>query len=132
MVVLGLASEDILCVRIFGWQFSLTAGGMISGWKFWGWRAECVLCARIYALHFASGWGEEVESCILINCFYWFACNVIEGRCRRVVRLSFLRKAAYLEARCRGVVRLELLPKAAYLAGRYRGVVPFRVPTKED
>ena len=56
-------------------------------------------------------------------------CNVIEGRCRGVVRLSFQPKAAYLEGRCRGVVRLNLLPKAAYLEGRCRGVVLFRVPT---
>ena len=59
-------------------------------------------------------------------------CNVIEGRCRGVVRLSFQPKAAYLEGRCRGVVRLNLLPKAAYLEVSCRGVVLFRVATKED
>ena len=66
--------------------------------------------------------------------FYGFSmvCNVIEGRCRGVVRLNLLPKAAYLEGRGRGVVRLNLLPKAAYLEVRCRGVVPFRVPTKED
>ena len=37
-----------------------------------------------------------------------------------------------LEERCRGVVRLSVLPKAAYLAGRCRKVVPFRVLAKED
>ena len=29
-------------------------------------------------------------------------CSVTEGRCRGVVRLSFLPKAAYLEGRCQG------------------------------
>ena len=33
VTVLGLASEDILCVKIFGWQF-LLVDGMVSGWKF--------------------------------------------------------------------------------------------------
>ena len=42
-------------------------------------------------------------------------CTVIEGWCRRVVRLNLLPKAAYLEERGRGVVRLNLLPLAAYL-----------------
>ena len=30
VTVLGLASEDILCVKIFGWQF-LQADGKIAG-----------------------------------------------------------------------------------------------------
>ena len=33
VTVLRLASEDILFVKIFGWQF-LLADGRISGWKF--------------------------------------------------------------------------------------------------
>ena len=52
VTVLRLASEDILFVKIFGWQF-LLADGKISGWTCQVSRAERVLCARIYALHFA-------------------------------------------------------------------------------
>ena len=32
-----------------------------------------------------------------------------------------------LEGRCRGVVRLSILPKAAYFEGRCRGAVPSSV-----
>ena len=41
------------------------AGMAVSLWRQWG-ESVCRLCARIYALHFALGRGEEVESCLLI------------------------------------------------------------------
>ena len=65
--VLWLASEDTLCVRIFGWQFLLADGGIryLDGNFRFGVLSAC--SARTYALHMVQGRGENMDSCILFQ-----------------------------------------------------------------